>query len=374
MILVTGGRGFIGAHVVRALLDLGERCVLGQRSAGAPPALLRGAPDGHAVMEPLDCADAGSVRAVGRRHRITGIVHLAAAGLGSSPPLEEAQANTAGLFTVLRAAREWGVTRVVAASTIGVYAGVGGRSYREDAPLPVASPHPIPASKKIGEIVADLAASSGQEVVSVRIGAIWGPLGRPSSPFFAAPGLVHAAVRAGARSGAGDAEAVRGGLAPLGASPAGPSPAGPSPAGPSPAGPSPAEPPPARPSPVGAAPGGPAVAGAPPVYAEDSIDMCYARDCGRAIALLQTARALRHRTYNVGSGRVTANHEVAAAVGRVVPGAVPALLPGRTPGSSGLDAPLDVARLREDTGFVPEYDLDRAVADYVGWLRAGHPR
>ncbi|MEU8195172.1 NAD(P)-dependent oxidoreductase [Microbispora amethystogenes] len=340
MILVTGGRGFIGAHVVRALLDLGERCVLGQRSAGAPPALLRGAPDGHAVTEPLDCADAGSVRAVGRRHRITGIVHLAAAGLGSSPPLEEAQANTAGLFTVLRAAQEWGVTRVVVASTIGVYAGVGGPSYREDAPLPVASPHPIPASKKIGEIVADLAASSGQEVVSVRIGAIWGPLGRPFSPFFAAPGLVHAAVR--------------GGLAPLGASPA--------------------EPSPAEPSPVGVAPGGPAVAGAPPVYAEDSIDMCYARDCGRAIALLQTARALRHRTYNVGSGRVTANHEVAAAVGRVVPGAVPALLPGRTPGSPGLGAPLDVARLREDTGFVPEYDLDRAVADYVGWLRAGHTR
>ncbi|KAA9378153.1 NAD(P)-dependent oxidoreductase [Microbispora cellulosiformans] len=354
MILVTGGRGFIGAHVVRALLDLGERCLLGQRSAGAPPALLRGAPDGHAVMESLDCADADSVWAVGRRHRITGIVHLAAAGLGSSPPLEEAQANTAGLFTVLRAAREWGVARTVVASTIGVYAGVHGSSYREDAPLPVASPHPIPASKKIGEIVADLAASSGQEVVSVRIGAIWGPLGRPSSPFFAAPGLVHAAVRAGARPGAGDAEAVRGGLAPLGASPAEPSPAGP--------------------SPVGAAPGGPAVAGAPPVYAEDSIDMCYARDCGRAIALLQTARALRHRTYNVGSGLVTANHEVAAAVGRVVPGAVSALLPGRTPGSPGLDAPLDVARLREDTGFVPDYDLDRAVADYVGWLRAGHPR
>ncbi len=342
MILVTGGRGFIGAHAVRALLDLGERCVLGQRSAGPRPALLRGVPDGHAVMEPLDCADPGSVLAVGRRHRITGVVHLAASGLGASPPLEEVRTNTAGLFAVLRAALEWGVARVVVASTIGVYAGADGPSYREGAPLPVASPHPIPASKKIAEIVADVAASSGQEVVSVRIGAIWGPLGRPSSPFFAAPGLVHAAVRAGARPGAGDAGAVRGGLAPA--------------------------------SPAGATPGGSAVDGVPPVYAEDSVDMCYARDCGRAIALLQTTPALRHRTYNVGGGRAVANHEVAAAVGRVVPGGVPALLPGRSPGSPALDAHLDVTRLREDTGFVPEYGLDRAVADYVGWLRAGHPR
>lgn len=319
MILITGGRGFIGAHTARALLDLGEGCVLGQRSAGAPPALLDEVRDGRAVIEQMDCADLGSVLAVGRRHRVTGIVHLAAAGLGTSAPLEEVAANTAGLVTVLRAAREWGVGRVVVASTIGVYAGVAGPVYREDAPLPVTSPHPIPAAKKIAEIVAGAAASSGLDVVSVRIGAIWGPLGRPSSPFFAAPRLVHAAVRGG----------------------------------------------------EGDDPGA-------PVYAEDSVDMCYARDCGRAIALLQTAATLRHRTYNVGGGGAVANHEVAAAVGRAVPGAGPVLRrvlrPGRTPGAPAAGAYLDLTRLREDTGYAPEYDLDRAVADYAGWLRAGNPR
>ncbi|GAB3895956.1 hypothetical protein GCM10027612_49550 [Microbispora bryophytorum subsp. camponoti] len=113
---------------------------------------------------------------------------------------------------------------------------------------------------------------------------------------------------------------------------------------------------------------------AAPSYAEDAVDMCYARDCGRALALLQTTATLRHRTYNVGGGRAVANREVAAAIGRAVPGAAPALLPGRSQGAPAVDACLDISRLREDTGYAAEWDLDGAMTDYVGWLRAGNPR
>jgi UDP-glucose 4-epimerase len=314
MILVTGGLGFIGAHASRALLDLGEPCVLAQRRDRPVPDFLAQEVGDRVVVEQADCTNPDSVLSIGRRHEITGIVHLAAAGLAGTP-LDQLWSNTRALFAVLRAAQTWGVARVVQASTIGVYAGVSADTYREDAPLPMPSAHPIQASKKSAEILAAcFAASADLDIVSVRIGAIWGPLGRTASPFFGAPQLIHAAV---------------------------------------------------NPDPAGAS---------KPPYADDAIDMCYVRDCGRAIALLQTAKALGHQTYNIGSGRATTNQEVAEAVSRVVPGAAPALAAGRGPHASAEDAHLDIGRLRGDTGFEPAYDLDHAVADYVSWLRAGHPR
>ena len=42
---------------------------------------------------------------------------------------------------------------------------------------------------------------------------------------------------------------------------------------------------------------------------------------------------------------------------------------------TGGDAPhlvLDISRLQEDTGYQAEYDTERAVGDYIGWLRAGN--
>lgn len=315
MILVTGGLGFIGAHTVRALLDLGQRCVIVQRTARKPPDFLAEASEDYLVVEQADCTDLAGLLEVGKRHEITGVIHLAAAPLSHDSPLDNLEENVLAFFTVLRAARRWGAGRVVQASTIGVYGGVTASVYREDLPLPIASPHALQAYKKGAEIFASaIAASEGLQVASVRIGAIWGPLGRERSPFFAAPQLIHAAA-------AGD---------------------------------------------LGAA--------GPPPYAGDGIDMCYAPDCGRAIALLQTAATLHHRTYNVGSGQITTNADVAGAIVRIVGGPPPVLADGRSPGAPASDAYLDISRLRADTGFEPQDDLDAAVADYVRWLRAGHPR
>ncbi|REG00306.1 NAD-dependent epimerase/dehydratase family protein [Asanoa ferruginea] len=162
MILLTGGLGFIGSHTAAALRDLGADVLLGQRRAG--PLAVR-----------VDCTDLDSLRAVGARHQVTGIVHLAAAGLDAGPVLDKLWADTLSLFNVLRVAQEWDVQRVVLASTIGVYAGVPDGVFREDLPLPLASPHAIPAAKKVTEVVAG--ALDGLPLVCARIGAIWGAAG-----------------------------------------------------------------------------------------------------------------------------------------------------------------------------------------------------
>ncbi len=85
------------------------------------------------------------------------------------------------------------------------------------------------------------------------------------------------------------------------------------------------------------------------------------------------ADRLRHRTYNVGSGRPTSHGDVVAALRVVVPESRFSLRDGRNPASPE-DFYLDVTRPHEDTAFVPEFDVRRGVADYVEWLRAGDPR
>ena len=71
---------------------------------------------------------------------------------------------------------------------------------------------------------------------------------------------------------------------------------------------------------------------------------------------------------NVSTGRLVRNNEVVAAINAAVPGADVALPEGRDPHRPP-DNYLDTTRLREDAGFRPEYDVERAVPDYVGWLR-----
>ncbi|KIZ16761.1 NAD-dependent epimerase/dehydratase family protein [Streptomyces natalensis] len=314
MILVTGGLGFIGSHTVRALLDLGEDCVVVQRRAPELPAVLAGA-GARVAVEQADITDRDALLPIGRRHTITGIVHLA----GSVPwppaphaPVEATRRALGGLLNIAQAAQEWGVRRLGVASTIGVYFGAKNDGpLREDAPLPMNAPVSIPTFKKVGELLGGyLADTTGLDIVNYRISGTWGPLGHPD-PFFAAPALIHAAAR-------------------------------------------------------GTAPDLSHLVG--PAFAEDGLDLNYVKDTGRAIALLQLADRLNHRTYNVGSGRATTNTQLIEAIKKVAPDAQVGL-------PTGGDAPhlvLDISRLQEDTGYQAQYDTERAVSDYIAWLRAGN--
>jgi UDP-glucose 4-epimerase len=313
MILVTGGSGFIGSHTVRSLADIGESCVIIQRRSGAVPDYLA---DVLVVSEQADVTDLDTLRAVGARHRITGIVHLAGypAPRGSIGGIEATEDLFRGFFNIVRVASEWNVRRIALASTLGVYSGVQHVGpLTEDMPVLLTAPHPIPRAKKIGELLGEqLAEATGLEIINLRISGTWGPVGH-EDPFFAAPALIHAA-----------ATRTPVDLSGLLVQP----------------------------------------------HLGDGLDLCYVKDTGRAIALLQVAEHLRYNTYNVASGRLTTNADVIDAIRSLQPGLNLELPQGATrPGN-----PLDITRLHDDTGYQPEYDTARAAADYIAWLRAGNSR
>ena len=317
MILITGGLGFIGSATVQALLDAGEQCVLVQRSHADVPA---GRFDAPVVVEQADATDLDALLAAGRQHGITGIVHLAGSmpwPPSSEPPVQAARRSLGSLFNVMQAAQEWGVKRVALASTIGVYGGARvplEGPLAEDMPLSMSSPHLIPTFKKVSELLGGhLADATGIEVVNLRISGTWGPLGHSPDPFFPAPQLIHAAAHGRVPDLSGVSRRM---------------------------------------------------------HAEDSLDLCYVKDTGRAIALLQLTDRLNHRTYNVASGHATSNAEVAAAIRQAVPDAQVDL----PSGGETRQAWLDITRLRQDTGYEPVWNTERAAADYIAWLRAGNER
>ncbi|WP_433192337.1 NAD-dependent epimerase/dehydratase family protein [Nocardia sp. CA-107356] len=169
MILVTGGLGMIGAHTARALLDLGHEVVVTTHRRTEVPSFLAG----RVTVEPV-VTDRDAFLALGGRHDISGIVHLAGS-LPDQDPVGFFRRETTGLLNALDAARTWGVRRFAVASSIGVYAGRTETRWHEELALPAAElPHLIVAFKKAVEpLTTHSLRGSGVQPVVLRIGTIW---------------------------------------------------------------------------------------------------------------------------------------------------------------------------------------------------------
>ncbi|MDQ1034903.1 UDP-glucose 4-epimerase [Streptomyces sp. V3I8] len=138
--LITGGAGYIGAHVARAMAGAGERVVaLDDLSAGVSARL----PDGIPLVQGSSL-DGELLKRLLAEHAVTGVVHLAArkqVGESVAQPARYYQENVGGLATLLDAVAGAGVRRFVFSSSAAVYGNPDVDLITEDTPCAPMSPY-----------------------------------------------------------------------------------------------------------------------------------------------------------------------------------------------------------------------------------------
>jgi len=164
-ILVTGGAGYIGSHVVRQLGLAGEEVLtLDNLSTGFEAAVTSG------EFIAGDTGDAVLLAKIFGDHDIDTVLHFAAHTIvpeSVSDPLKYYRNNTASSRTLLEAAATHGVRNFVFSSTAAVY-GIpdGGKASEESATQPI---NPYGTSKLMTEwMLRDLAAAGGPNYVALR--------------------------------------------------------------------------------------------------------------------------------------------------------------------------------------------------------------
>ncbi len=164
--LVTGGAGYIGAHVVRALVEDGATAVvLDDLSTGDAARV-----DPGAAFVAGSVLDRDLVVRVLREHDVRGVVHIAAkkqVGESVADPLLYYRENVAGLVSLLEGCRAQGVDRFVFSSSAATYGLPDVDLVDEDTPGVPLSPYG--ESKLVGEwLLRDCATAYDLRVMSMR--------------------------------------------------------------------------------------------------------------------------------------------------------------------------------------------------------------
>jgi UDP-glucose 4-epimerase len=177
-VLVTGGAGYIGSHMVLELLEAGlQVVVLDNLTTG-----YRWAVPAQAQLVVGDCGDQDLVRTVIGKYEVTAIIHFAGSIVvpeSVADPLGYYYNNTVKSRALMEAAVARGVTHFIFSSTAAVYGMTGDRPVDEDAPLKPMSPYG--SSKLMTEIMlADTSRAHDFNYVALRYFNVAGadPLGR----------------------------------------------------------------------------------------------------------------------------------------------------------------------------------------------------
>jgi UDP-glucose 4-epimerase len=314
-VLITGGMGVIGAEATRKFVAEGHRPVLYARHRDE--SLIHDLV-GRVDIELGDITDRAALEAVIEKHGLTHIVHAAGAVgavSAANPPLG-IEVNVMGTVNVLEAARKCGVVRVVYTSAKGVYGPFLGE-YGYPTYKPVSEDHekhPVriyDSAKLMAEQTCLYYNTTfGLDVVVLRFATTFGP-GKTAR--HGNMGVTSQIVEA-----------------------------------------------PAKGLPFHLATGG-----------DERDDFIYNKDSALGIYLATVAGVLKHRVFNIGTGVGRTVNDFAAVLRRYLPAAEIEIGPGLnyigTPyPAAGI---YDIARAREELGYEPQYDLERAIPDYLETLK-----
>ncbi|AWJ85515.1 UDP-glucose 4-epimerase GalE (plasmid) [Azospirillum sp. TSH58] len=319
-VLVTGGAGYIGSHVLHALSDAGIPAVtIDNLSTGRRAAV----PDSVPLIEG-DIGSADLLERVMRGHRVDAVMHFAGSIVvpeSVEKPFAYYRNNTVNSLTLAEACVRMGIDKIVFSSTAAVYGAPESVPITEDAPtIPI---NPYGASKLMTEqMLRDAGAAHGLRSVILRYFNVAGadPAGRTGQATPVATHLIKVACQA--LLGRRPALSVFGTDYPT--------------------------------------PDGTCI--------RDYIHVSDLADA-HVLALLHLRRGGGSLVLNCGYGRGASVHEVVRTLEAVSGEPVPAALAERRPG----DPPQLVAaaaRIREQLGWIPKHDrLEEIVRSALAWER-----
>jgi UDP-glucuronate 4-epimerase len=320
---ITGACGFVGLALAEHLLQRGE-VVVGFDRNPLPPAAARAfdALPGRFTLRTGDVRDVGALHDAMALHRPQRLVTLAAVTADATrervAPGAIFEVNVGGVVGALTAAAACGVLRVVHVSSGAVYgaSGDGASALHEDA-TPLRPEGLYGISKQAAEGTAlRLAALHGLDVVVGRLGTCFGPW-EADTDVRDTPSALLQIVRL-------------------------------------------------------------AEHGTPVLLPRSGRrDWLYVRDAAAGLGALLDRPDLPHATYNVAAGFMSSMTEWCGAWATRHPGFAWRLAGEHE--QANVDcyapydrAPMDIARLRVDTGFTPRFDLDAAASDFFSWRSIAH--
>lgn len=307
MILITGGLGFLGCNLAYYLTNQGAELLLTQHQISRIPTFLEPFINRNIFISPCDILDFSSLFSILEKYPITSIIHTAAIYGQKGHLYQCLKVNIDGTINILEASRIKKINRITFTSSQSVYQRHREKIHKEDEDLPLESPHYISLTKKACEMICDF--------------------------YIKEYGLSIFIVRSSQTYG----PLYTSGLNPL------------------------------QKMVENSVANKPTYL--PEVHPDDGNNIIYVKDCARAIGLVHLAKKPQFIIYNAGDKYVTYG-EMAEMVKKIINDAEINLGPGK---KEKINEPiyLNMDRLNKEFKFLPEFDLENGIKDYIQWLRNG---